>query len=116
VILGLFLTRNLISLRTLGYIRRIGKDFRDPNTLKTLYNSFVRSHLDYASVAWNPYDGVHLKRIEAIQKKFLRLALRMLGWNHDIELPPYCQRCRLIDLDVLSSRRRVSCGLFLVMF
>jgi hypothetical protein len=36
-----------------------------------------------------------------------------LGWNRDIELPPYCQRCRLIDLDVLSSRRRVSCALFI---
>jgi hypothetical protein len=40
--------------RMLGYIRRIGKEFRDLYTLKTLYNSFVRSHLDY---------GVHLKRI-----------------------------------------------------
>jgi hypothetical protein len=53
--------------RMLGYIRRIGKEFRDPYTLKTLYNSFVRSHLDYASVVRNPYYGVHLKRIEAIQ-------------------------------------------------
>jgi hypothetical protein len=64
--------------RMLGYIRRIGKKFRDSYTLKTLYNSFVRSHLDYASVVWNPYYGVDLKRIEAIQKKFLRLALRTL--------------------------------------
>jgi hypothetical protein len=30
-----------------------------------------------------------------------------------IQLPPYCQRCRLIDLDVLSSGRRVSCALFI---
>jgi hypothetical protein len=28
---------------------------------------------------WNPYYGVHLKGIEAIQKKFLRFALRTLG-------------------------------------
>jgi hypothetical protein len=62
----------------LGYIRRIGKEFRDPYTLKTLYNSFVRSHLEYASVVWNPYYGVHLKRIEDIQKKFLKFALRTL--------------------------------------
>jgi hypothetical protein len=33
--------------------------------------------------------------------------------SHDIELPSQCQRCRLIDLDVLSSRRRVSCALFI---
>jgi hypothetical protein len=93
-----FTSHSLIvkASKMLGYIRRIGKEFRDPYTLKTLYNSFVRSHLDYASVVWNLYYGVHLERIEAIQKKFLKFALRMLGWNRDIELPPYCQRCRLI--------------------
>jgi hypothetical protein len=47
--------------RVLVYIRRIGEEFRDPYTLKTLYNSFVRSHLD-------PYFSVHLKRIEAGMK------------------------------------------------
>jgi hypothetical protein len=73
--------------RILSYIRRIDKEFRDPYTLKTLYNSFVRSHLDYASVVWNSYYGVHLKRIEAIQKKFLRFAFCTLGWNRDIDLP-----------------------------
>jgi hypothetical protein len=97
----------------LGYIRRIGREFRDPFTLKTLYNSFVRSHLDYATkFVWNPYYSVHLKRIEAILKKFLRSAFFIfyfctLGWSRDIKLPPYCQRCRLTDLDVLSSRRDV---------
>jgi hypothetical protein len=62
VILGLFSTQSFNShidslvvkaSRMLGYIRRIGKVFRDPYTLKTLYNSFIRSHLDYASVVWN---------------------------------------------------------------
>jgi hypothetical protein len=69
--------------------------------LKMLYTSFVRSHLYYVSIVWNPYYGVHIKRIEAIQKKFLIFALHTLGWSLDIELPLYCQSCRLIDLDVL---------------
>jgi hypothetical protein len=43
----------------------------------------------------------------------MKFALRTLGWNRDIELPPYCQRRRLIDLDVLDSRRRVLCALFI---
>jgi hypothetical protein len=112
--------------RMLGYIRRYlyqlflcnptsvsQNPFRDLYTLKTLYNSFVRSHLDYASVVWTQNCGGHLKRIEVIRKKVLKFALRTLGWRCDIELLPYCQRCRLIDLDVLSSRRRVSCALFI---
>jgi hypothetical protein len=80
--------------KMLGCIRRICKKFRVPYTLETLYDSFVRSHLDYASLVWNPYYGVHLNRIEAIQKKFLKFALRTLGWSHNIELPPYYQGCR----------------------
>jgi hypothetical protein len=86
--------------------RRIGLEFRDPYTLKTLYNLFVWSHLDYAGVVWNPYYGVNLKTIEAIQ--FMKFALCTLGCSYDIELPPYCQ-----NLNVLSSRRRVSCALFI---
>jgi hypothetical protein len=56
----------------LGFIRRIGKEFRDPYTLKMLNASFVRYHLDYVIVVWNPYS----KRIEAIQKK-IRVEIRV---------------------------------------
>jgi hypothetical protein len=48
----------LKASRMLSYRRRISKEFRDPYSLKTLHNSFVWSHLDYASVVvWNPYYG-----------------------------------------------------------
>jgi hypothetical protein len=67
--------RNFLIVKAskmLGYIVRFGKEFRDPYILKMFYNSsFFRSHLDNANVVWKPYYGVHLKRIEAIQKKFL---------------------------------------------
>jgi hypothetical protein len=50
--------------RMLGYIRirRISKEFRDPYTFKTLYNSFVWYHLDYTSVVWNPYYSMQENR------------------------------------------------------
>jgi hypothetical protein len=83
--------------RMLGYIKRIGKDFTDPYTLRTLYNTFVRSNLDYAGVIWSPYYGVHIDRIEAVQRKFVRFVLRFLGWQTGVVFSPYCQRCKLID-------------------
>jgi hypothetical protein len=98
--------------RMLGYVRRVGKEFKDPYTLKTLYISFVRTLLDYGSCIWSPYYEIHKTRLEAIQKKFLRFALRNLNWNRELSLPPYCQRCRLIVLDTLSTRRTLSCILF----
>jgi Reverse transcriptase (RNA-dependent DNA polymerase) len=101
------------AARMLGYVRRIGREFKDPYTLKTLYVSFVRSLLEYAATIWNPYYAIHANRIEAVQKKFLRFALRMLNWNRDLPLPPYFQRCRLLDLDTLTDRRRMSCVLLI---
>jgi hypothetical protein len=62
--------------RMLGYT--IGKELRDPYTLKTLY--IIRS-VSFASV--------HLKRIEAIQKQFSRFTLRTLARSRYIELPSY---------------------------
>jgi hypothetical protein len=101
------------AARMLGFVRRVGKEFKDPYTLKTLYVSFVRSVLEYAGIIWNPYYAVHANRIEAVQKKFIRFALRTLNWDPHLPLPPYCQRCRLLNMDRLDDRRRLSCVLFI---
>jgi hypothetical protein len=98
--------------KRLGFIKRIGKEFRDVYALKTLFNSYVRSKLEYASVIWNPYYRTHSDRIESVQRRFMRFALRFLRWNNNSPLPPYCQRCRLIDVERLNVRRRVACVMF----
>jgi hypothetical protein len=36
------------SARMLGFIKRISRDFNDPNTYKTSYVAFVRPGLEYA--------------------------------------------------------------------
>jgi hypothetical protein len=45
--------------RMLSYIRRNGKEFRDPYSLKTLYNSFVRSVLF----------GLHKRHVEPVLRR-----------------------------------------------
>ena len=42
------------SMRLLGFIKRNSSEFHDPTTLKSLYVSLVRPHLEYCSVIWNP--------------------------------------------------------------
>jgi Reverse transcriptase (RNA-dependent DNA polymerase) len=98
--------------KMLGFIKRIGKEFRDVHALKTLYISLVRSILEYAGVIWNPYYRNHSDRIERIQRRFVRFALRNFRWIANRQLPPYCQRSRLIDLDPLYVRRQIACILF----
>lgn len=60
------------SFKQLGMILRISKPFRNPLTLKILYNSYVRSRLEFACGVWRPHHNVHINRIERLQKKFLR--------------------------------------------
>jgi hypothetical protein len=58
--------------RMLGFVMRAGKYFKDPRTFTTLYNSLVRSNLEYASVIWNPHTAKLKTKLERVQHKFLR--------------------------------------------
>ena len=60
------------ALRMLGFVIRTCKEFHNPHTLKSLYYSYVRSHLEYASQVWNPQYKKYVMRLERIQNKFLR--------------------------------------------
>ena len=93
--------------RSWGTIRRYSSDFSDPYVIKTLYVAFVRSILEYCSVIWSPYYAVHINRIEAVQKRFLRFSLRGLPWSNPSCLPPYPSRLLLIGLQPLVRRRLI---------
>ena len=91
--------------RSLGLVFRITKDFTDVYCLKSLYCALVRSTLEYCSVVWNPNYINGSQRIENVQRRFIRFALRRLPWRDPLRLPSYESRCRLIDLGTLQLRR-----------
>ena len=91
--------------RNLGFIFRISSEFRDPYSLRSLYFSLVRSILETTAVVWSPFHNVWINRIERIQSKFVRYALRFLPWQTPNNLPPYESRCRLLGMDTLQTRR-----------
>ena len=66
---------------TLGFVKRWSKEFCDPYVTKSLYTTFVRPLLEYSSQVWSPYYQVHIQRIEAVQRRFIRYALRGLEWD-----------------------------------
>lgn len=92
---------------TLGFIFRIAKNFSDVYSLKSLYCSLVRSTLEYGAAVWSPAYNNGAERIESVQRRFLRFALRKLPWRDPFRLPSYESRCQLIDLDLLRCRRDV---------
>ena len=93
--------------RSWGIIRRYSSDISDPYVIKTLYVSFVRSILEYCSIIWSLYYAVHINRIKAVQKRFLRFTLRGLPWLDPTTLPPYSSRLQLIGLHPLVRRRLI---------
>ena len=90
--------------KALGFVLRLSSEFSNIKTFKILYCAFVRSHLEYASQVWNPMYDVYIKRIENIQKRFLRyIEYRCHGHEQD-----YLSRCRKHHLLPLSNRRQIA--------
>lgn len=98
--------------RQLGFIFKIANEFRDPFCLKSLYCSLVRSLLETNAVAWCPFHAYWIARFEAVQRRFIRYALRFLPWRDPTNLPPYVDRCRLLAIEPLEHRRAVAQAVF----
>lgn len=99
---------------SLGFLRRMCSNMHDPYTLKSLYCAHVRSVLEYACVIWHPRYRTQIDRIENIQHKFTRFALRYLDWNYDNNpWPAYETRCMMISIESLE-RRRTNADLFFI--
>jgi hypothetical protein len=88
--LGLFLDSNLSfheyydflisrGRKMLGCLKRWTVDFKNTRAIIILYNSSVRSTLEYNCVIWSPFYGTHILRIESVQNNFLKY----LKYNFD---------------------------------
>lgn len=89
------------AYRTLGFISRSLNKFKDINTYKTLYNTYVRSIIDYCSPVWSPFYANHIKEIERIQKRFTRMLYRKFHFPTE----PYETRLIRLELHSLENRR-----------
>ena len=92
--------------RQLGLIFRIGNEFVDYGTLRTLYCSLVRSILETACAIWNPHYEFWIQRIERVQKTFIKRICRTLPWRDPDHLPPYESLCLLVGITPLEQRRK----------
>lgn len=99
--------------KTLGFVFRVAKNFRQIQCLKALYCSLVRSILEYCCVVWAPYYQNGIDRIEAVQKKFVRFAFRYTPITDPLNPPSYVIRCAQLGLDSLKIRRDVAKGTFI---
>ena len=94
------------ALQMLGFIRRNTKHIKDSRTIKVLYNSYVRARLEYCSPVWSPSTKLWTKKIERVQKRFVRFLCCKMKLNYDRD--KYKELCDFYNLSTLEHRRNVS--------
>lgn len=93
--------------RTLGFVIRSSHFFRDINTITLLYNTFVRTKLEYASTIWHGHTKDQTDSIEKVQKRFLRyLYYRKHGVYPHYSRHPVRTRDMLSEFNILSLQHR----------
>lgn len=101
------------SYRNLGFIIRNTKEFMDNNTLILLFNAFVRSKLEYASIIWSPEYAIHKLNVEKTQRIFSKY----LWYKNDGIYPargtPQCDLLSRYQIHDLESRRKYFSVVFL---
>ena len=88
------------SLKMLGFICRNTNNFTNPKSLITLYNSYVRTHLEYLSVIWSPHTQYLSEMVEKVQKKFKRI-LSFRFNTDEVDIPDLSVRRVQSDIIVL---------------
>jgi len=73
------------ALETLGLVMRLAKDFRLESSLKTIFCTFLGPILEYGVVVWDPHTADNARKVERVQRRFLRYASFILK----IPCPPH---------------------------
>lgn len=92
--------------RILGFINR-NVSYKSKEVVRSLYNSYVRPHLEYCIQAWSPHYRQDINMLEALQRRVTRMipALKRLEY-----------RDRLKELNMFSFERRCIRGDMIELF
>ena len=94
------------ALRMLGFIKRTLKPFRNTTVFMVLYNSYVRSRLDYCSPVWSPDAKYLIDKVERVQKRFIKhlCFINCIPFENE----RYASLCDHFQLTTLAQRRKIT--------
>lgn len=91
------------AVKILGFIIRNSTPFTSVDTIKLLYNSFVKSKLEYGSIIWYPIYAYQINLIESVQRKLAKYILYRLDGAYPprgIDHSELLHRCHLHSLEI----------------
>lgn len=101
---------------SLSFVKRQCYKTFDPEVAKLLYFDLVRSHLEFASQIWMPYQSSYKQSIESVQRNFVKYIHPNNSANDPTNkhiLRPYTTRCTELEIKTLT-RRRIDSAIFLL--
>lgn len=93
--------------KTMGFILRNSKNFRNFQTLKLLYYALVRSQLESGMLIWNPISKKYIDVIEGIQRHYLKIVYSRIFQYYPFDLT-YTELLEGFEMDSLENRRKVA--------
>lgn len=99
------------GFKMLGMISRLTRHFQAPEAILRLFCALVRPRLEFASVVWNHLTETESRRIEAVQRRLVRIVYdryfhRRLYFDHHSLL-------KILNLSTLDDRRHCRDAAFL---
>lgn len=107
--------KNTISsaYRTLGFLSRNSRAFKNIDTLKLLFSTFIRTKLEYACLIWNPGYNLYITGLENVQRRFFKSASYILDNVYPLRHTPQEQFYRRFGACSLAQRRKMHSVIFL---
>ncbi|XP_044590486.1 uncharacterized protein LOC123269052 [Cotesia glomerata] len=102
------------ALKTLRFVIRMTKNFKNLVAIKALYSALVRPKLEYASVIWSPTYKKHIQSLEIIQRKFIKYLVYKKTGDYPVRGTDYLDLCRSTNMLTLEERRKCAAVLFVM--
>lgn len=91
-----------------GCIKHFSNGNFTKETQRLLFLAYVRSRLEFSSVIWNPQNDIYKDDIESIQNQFVIYLVDSRRNATSYRLSPYIERCNLVKLQPLETRRKIA--------
>lgn len=102
------------AFKTLGFVVRTTKNFKNINAIKILYFALVRTKLEYASIVWSPIYKKQILEIEKVQRKFIKYLLFKISGEYPARGTDYLDLCERVKMLTLEERRTCAEVLFTI--